>query len=44
MFVVGIIFVVSGYVQDNDPNCKPKTEVRIIPRGVYDQLIKDSTL
>ena len=44
MFVIGIIFVISGYVQDNDPHCKPKTEVRIIPRNVYDQLIQDSTL
>ena len=44
MFVIGVIFVVSGYIQDNDPHCKPKTEVRIIPRNVYDQLIQDSTL
>ena len=44
MFTIGVIFVVSGYVQDNDPHCKPTTEVRIIPRNVYDQLIQDSTL
>ena len=44
MFTVGIIFVVSGYVQDNDPKCKPKKEIRILPRDVYDQLIMDSTL
>ena len=41
MFVVGVMFVVSGYVQDNDPHCKPKTEIRILPRNVYDQLIQD---
>ena len=44
MFIVGIMFVISGYVQDNDPHCMPNTEVRIIPRNVYDQLIEDSTL
>ena len=44
IFVIGIMFVTSGYVQDNDPHCKPKTHVRILPRNVYDQLIKDSTL
>lgn len=44
LFVIGIIFVVLRYIQDKDPNCKPKTEIRILPRNVYDQLIKDSTL
>ncbi len=44
LFVVGVIFVVLRYIQDRDPKCKPKTEIRILPRNVYDQLIKDSTL
>tara|TARA_B100000214_G_scaffold289517_1_gene219193 strand:- start:164 stop:328 length:165 start_codon:yes stop_codon:yes gene_type:complete len=44
LFVIGILFIVSGYVQDLDPGCKEKAEVKIIPRNVYDQLIEDSTL
>lgn len=44
LFVIGVICVVSGYVQELDPQCKPKSEVRIIPRDVYDQIIKDATL
>ena len=44
LFVIGILFVVSGYIQDLDPQCKDKTEVRIIPRNVYDQLVEDATL
>ena len=44
MFVVGIMFVYSGYVQKLDPKCSPQTEIRIVPRNVYDQLVKDSTL
>ena len=44
LFVSGIICIVAGYVQDLDPQCAPKSEVRIIPRNVYDQLIKDATL
>ena len=44
LFVFGIICVVSGYVQELDPQCKAKSDVRIIPRNVYDQLIKDATL
>jgi len=44
MFVVGILMVVAGYVQELDPQCNNTTEVRIIPRNVYDQLIEDSVL
>ena len=44
LFIIGVLFIVSGYVQDLDPACKEKPEVKIIPRNVYDQLIEDSTL
>ena len=44
LFVFGIICIVSGYVQELDPQCKEKSEVKIIPRNVYDQLIEDATL
>jgi hypothetical protein len=44
LFTIGIVFVVSGYVQQLDPQCHQKAEIRILPRNVYDQLIKDATL
>jgi hypothetical protein len=44
MFVLGILFVIAGYTQQLDTGCKNETEVRIIPRNVYDQLITDSIL
>ena len=44
LFIIGVLFIVSGYVQDLDPASKEKPEVKIIPRNVYDQLIEDSTL
>ena len=44
LFTIGIIFVVSGYIQQQDPQCQQKAEIRILPRNVYDQLIKDATL
>tara|TARA_Y100000389_G_scaffold93788_1_gene90429 strand:+ start:1191 stop:1343 length:153 start_codon:yes stop_codon:yes gene_type:complete len=44
MFVVGLLMVVAGYVQELDPQCNNTTEVRILPRNVYDQLIEDSIL
>lgn len=44
MFIIGVLFIVAGYTQQLDPKCKPRTEIRIIPRNVYDQLIEDATL
>jgi|TARA_B000000460_G_C21254286_1_gene280479 hypothetical protein len=44
LFVIGVLCIVSGYVQDLDPKCKNKTEIRILPRNIYDQLIEDATL
>ncbi len=44
LFVIGILLMVSGYVQQLDPRCNPKPEIRIIPRNVYDQLIEDATI
>jgi hypothetical protein len=44
LFTIGVIFVVSGYIQELDPKCHAKSEIRILPRNVYDQLIKDATL
>lgn len=44
MFIIGVLFVVAGYTQQLDPKCKPQTEIRIIPRNVYDQLVEDATL
>ena len=44
MVVIGVLMIVAGYVQELDPQCKTETEVRILPRNVYDQLIKDATL
>jgi len=44
MFITGLMFVVAGYTINKNPNCKDGTEVRIVPRNVYDQIISDATL
>jgi len=44
LFTIGILFIVSGYAHQVSPTCKSGTDVRIVPRNVYDQIIKDSTL
>ena len=44
LFIFGVMCITSGYVSQADPQCKQGTEVRIVPRNVYDQIINDSTL
>ena len=44
LFALGVLLVVAGYTQQLDTKCENNVEVRIIPRNVYDQLIKDSNL
>ena len=44
IFIVGVLFITAGYTNQLDPKCKKGTEVRIVPRNVYDQIIQDATL
>ena len=44
LMTIGILFIVAGYAHQKHPQCQGGTEVRIVPRNVYDQITKDSTL
>ena len=44
IFIIGVLFVTAGYTQSISPKCSKGTEVRIVPRNIYDQIISDSTL
>lgn len=44
LFITGITFIVIGYTQQIKPSCVKGTDVRILPRNVYDQIIEDSVL
>ena len=44
LFIVGTLFITMGYAHQMKPQCKSGSEVRIVPRNVYDQIIKNSTL
>jgi hypothetical protein len=44
IFIVGVLFITAGYTTQLDPKCKRGSEVRIVPRNVYDQIISDATL
>lgn len=44
LFIIGTLFITAGYTQQINPGCKEGSEVRVVPRNVYDQIIADSTL
>lgn len=44
LLVIGLICIIAGYVNQIAPQCKKGVEVKIVPRNVYDQMIKDSVL
>ena len=44
LLIIGVIFITAGYTNQLDPGCKKGSEVRIVPRNIYDQIIQDSTL
>ena len=44
IFIIGILFITAGYTNQLDPKCKKGSEVRIVPRNVYDQISMDATL
>lgn len=44
LFIMGFTFIMIGYSQQVIPSCNKGTEVRIVSRNVYDQIIKDSVL
>lgn len=44
LFIIGVLFITAGYTNQLEPGCKRGTEVRIVPRNVYDQIINDSVL
>jgi len=44
LFIIGTLFITAGYTNQLDDGCKRGTEIRIVPRNIYDQIISDSTL
>jgi|TARA_Y100000768_G_C23440804_1_gene434819 hypothetical protein len=44
LLVIGLVLITAGYVNQIVPQCKKGVEVKIVPRNVYDQMVKDSIL
>lgn len=44
MFVIGVLFVVKGYTLQLDPKCNEEPLVKVVPRNVYDEIVKNSSM
>jgi hypothetical protein len=44
LFVVGITFIVSGYTKQLSPECNNTVTTKVVPRHVYDEIIKNSSM
>jgi len=43
LFTLGIIMVVTGYVNQISPTCDQEIKIKIVPRNVYDEITAQST-
>ena len=38
LFIVGVLFITTGYAKQMKPSCVDGVEVKFIPRSVYDEI------
>ena len=41
VFIMGMVFIVIGYVKQIKPNCKESQTIKYIPLSVYQELESD---
>jgi hypothetical protein len=44
LFTLGVIMVVAGYTNQVSPHCNTKLKVKVVPRGVYDEILYNQEL
>lgn len=44
LFILGLICFTAGYTHQISPECKQGTDIRIVPRHIYDEIVSNSTL
>jgi hypothetical protein len=44
LFIMGILFITAGYAHQVKPSCSKGTEVKFVPRDVYDEIILNKVL
>jgi len=44
LFTLGIIMIVAGYTNQVSPHCNPGVRVKVVSRGVYDEILYNQEL
>tara|TARA_Y100000591_G_scaffold303886_1_gene300098 strand:- start:458 stop:649 length:192 start_codon:yes stop_codon:yes gene_type:complete len=44
LFVLGLLMITKGYVEQVSPNCTNDLKVKIVPRDVYDDILYNQEL
>ena len=40
LFIVGLLFIISGYAHQMRPSCEKGVEIKYVPRNIYDEIMK----
>ena len=43
LFVIGFVLIIYGYMNQLNPSCNNRTTTKIVPRHVYDDILKNSS-
>ena len=44
LFIIGLMCIIGGHTLMMSDKCNKDVDIRIVPRNVYDNIIKDSVL
>jgi hypothetical protein len=44
LFIMGMLFITAGYAHQVKPSCSKGTEVKFVPRDVYDEIMLNKVL
>jgi len=44
LFTIGVLMVVSGYINQVSPTCDQEIKIKIVPRNIYDEIVEQSTV
>jgi|TARA_B110001469_G_C9542655_1_gene269439 hypothetical protein len=44
LFTVGIIMITTGYTNQISPQCNQDIKVKVVPRGIYDEILMNLEL
>ena len=44
LFISGLVLIVLGYTKQLSPACNEIVTTKVVPRHVYDEILRDSTI